>query len=161
MISILVALVTLTVASPFLLGWHHRTALERYKAELRASGRLKTLTEARPIPVLIELNGGPALSNLMDLIPPIPRQFQPAAGDRLAPGTRRVAWAETNLASDEVTNLWPGLRAFLGTNAAAIVWLHRILEAPVLSFNVRYEDGTEQSVALEELGPVRETGHTR
>jgi hypothetical protein len=40
----------------------------------------------------------------------------------------------------------------------AIVTSHDAIKRRV---TVRYEDGTEQSVALEELVPVREAGHSR
>ena len=43
--------------------------------------------------------------------------------------------------SEERTNVWPELRLLLGTNATNLAELRRSLDAPVLEFPVRYEDG--------------------
>ena len=151
----LLALVALVVASPLLLGWHHRAALQRYKAALRASGQLKTLAEARPQPLTNAANGAPALTKLLALLPELPPALQPVPARGLPPGTRRVTWMEPTLPSDELTNLWPELRSFLGTNAVDLARLRSVLEAPVLEFTVPYEAGV--SMALGHLVKIKRT----
>jgi hypothetical protein len=141
----LLVLLTVVLLPPFLMGCYHRVALERYKAALRAAGHLKTLAEARPRSPADMVNGGPALTNLMQRLPSLPSAMQPGMAKGLAAGlpagTRRVIWAQPELPSDEQTNLWPDLRVFLGANAADIAALRSALEAPMLEFAVRYEDG--------------------
>ena len=139
----LLVLLTVVLLPPLLMGCYHRVALERYKAALRAAGHLKTLAEARPRSLADVVNGGPALTNLAQRLPSLPSAMQPgmAKGLGLPAGTRRVNWAQPELPSDEQTNLWPDLRVLLGTHAADIAALRSALEAPVLEFPVRYEDG--------------------
>jgi hypothetical protein len=137
----LLVLLALVLLLPLLLGCYHRMALERYKATLRATGHLKTLTEARPRSPADVVNGGPALTNLAQRLLSLPSAMQPGMAKGLSAGTRRVNWAQPELPSEEQTNLWPDLRVFLGTNAANIADLRSALEAPMLEFAVRYEDG--------------------
>ena len=137
----LLVLLGLVLLPPLFLGCYHRVALQRYRAALRATGHLKTLSESRPQPLPAVVNGGPALTNLAQRLLPLPAAMQPGMAKGLPAGTRRVNWAQPELPNDEQTNLWSDLRVFLGTNAADIAALRSALEAPVLEFPVRYEDG--------------------
>jgi hypothetical protein len=143
-------LLTVVLLPPLFMGCFHRAALECYQAELRAAGHFKTLAEARPRPLTNVVSGGPALTNLLRQLPSVPAAIRFSGVIHLAAGTRRVDWIQPEMPSDERTNLWPELRVFLGTNAAGIAALRGALEAPVLEFAVRYEDGPR--VRLPHLG---------
>ena len=138
---VLLVLLALVLLPPLFLGCYYGVALERYKAQLRAVGHFRTLAEARPRPLTNVVSGGPALTNLLRQLPSVPAAIRFFGGIRLAAGTRRVDWIQPELPSEERTNLWPELRVFLGTNAPGIAALREALEAPVLEFAVRYEDG--------------------
>lgn len=131
----------LVLLVPLFLRCYHRAALERYKAALRSAGHLKTLAEVRPRPRTDVVNGGAALTNLMPRLPSLPSAMQPGMARGLPAGTRRVNWAQPELPSEEQMNLWPDLRVFLSANAAEIHAVRSALQAPMLEFAVRYEDG--------------------
>jgi len=137
----ILAVMAVLAAVPLLLGVRHRSALERYRQSLRASGQLKTLAEATPAPLVNTLNGAPALTSLLIRLPAVPTELQPLSARGLPAGKRGVTWSQTILPTEQTTNVWPALRDFLSTNATDLAALRSACDAPVFDFPLRYQDG--------------------
>jgi hypothetical protein len=145
LIAIALLLLLGVVVTLMALSSHHRRAVERYRAELRAQGHLKNYAEIAPPPLTNGPNGAPALTNVMARLPSLPDY--PAQPGGLASGTRRAPWREMQEPAAGQTNAWSPLLDFLRTHAADIAALRAACAEPAFDFAPRYADGERMTLA--------------
>lgn len=136
--KILLVLVFLVILGFILLlpGHRYQDALKAYKQQLLAKGEKLTMVELAPQPHTNAFNGARALLDLMTSNQ-APSDY-PAMMKIVAPG----------LAAIGSTNIVPAEMLSYERNTSTMVKLRKILEMPVLDFNLNYSLGPQVGAAL-------------
>jgi hypothetical protein len=120
-----------------------RAAAERLKVRLRAGGEKLSIDEV--ISVLPAAagpqNGAPDFLNAYASLSSFDYKLQAIAMAMAQPGRARIAWMQAELPTRESSNVWPKLRTYAETNAAALAELRDALGRPALQFRVDYHQG--------------------
>jgi len=139
---------------------HHfqlKTAVERYKAELRAKGEPMELAQVIPPPVPPEQNSAAlflkavSLFNTNDILIDNP----PPAMHGVAYGKAMVGWEQPEIRSPEGTNSWEEVKAALNRSSEAFNLLFRITNSAQFDFNLDYDQHFEMRLA--HLSPEKKT----
>jgi len=122
---------------------HYRAkaALEKFKAQLRAQGEKLSIDELVPLPPLNTPNGAKDFLDALSRLTSFNADIQPGVMRMVQPGYARIAWQQSTMPTDKSDDIWPGLRAHLETNQAALADLCEALRQPVLHFQVQYHQG--------------------
>jgi hypothetical protein len=141
----------------FIVGAHYwaKAAAERFKERLRAEGEKLSVDELIPVSPTAAgaQNGAMDFLNARASLSSFDYRFQPGAMAMAQPGHARIAWMQAELPTRESSNVWPELRTYVETNAAALVQLQDALQKPLLQFPVNYHQGF--SALLPHLAPVK------
>jgi len=135
------ALVIALVLLPLIAHYRAKAAVVKFTAQLRAQGERLTIDELVPLPPLDKPNGAGAVLNAMSRMTSFDYELQPGVMKMLQPGHARIVWQQTTLPTDKSEDIWPGLRAYVETNRAALAELHEAIGQPVLHFQVQYHLG--------------------
>jgi len=126
---------------------HHyqlRFAVDSYFAELKSKGEPMDLAQVLPPVVSGEQNGAETLRQAETLFggPEDPLYTNCIEGMRMAaPGKALIAWKQPDIRDSDGTNTWDNLQLIVARDEKALDFLHRIVQAPGLSFHIRYEAG--------------------
>jgi len=86
-------------------------------------------------------NGARDFLDAMSRLTTFDAEIQPGVMKMVQPGHARIAWRQPALPTEKSDDIWPGLRAHLETNQAALAELREALRQPVLNFQVNYHQG--------------------
>lgn len=139
-------------------GWalhlYAKSSLSRMKAQLVAAGEKLSVEESLPAPVPDEENGAKEFLDAQTMLSRLDHLVQPTPMSPVTPGRARCLWVETNAATRETSDLWPGLREHLRTNRPALLKLREALERPRLQFKISYSSGFA-GLAVNHLSPLK------
>jgi len=125
---------------------HFRTkrALADYQKQLIAAGEKLTVDEVMPKPVPLEQNGANTFFRaftLMNVAQSVFTTNPPSSMTMVAAGKARVGWAEPQIRSEKATNSWDDAIANVNELAPALASLEKLIERPMLDFNLNYRMG--------------------
>ncbi len=133
------------MAWPVAAHYRVKSRLAEYKRQLEASGEKLRIAELAPLPFPegVRASGTLLMSAVgLGAIAP-PASNQPPMMKFLAPGHALAASRQNILPTQESTNVWPGVDAMLARREDVLAQIRAALEAPVLSFDLDYQQGYE------------------
>jgi hypothetical protein len=135
------ALVFVLALLPVIAHFRAKAALKEFKAQLVARGEKLSIDELVPRPSLDTPNGANAVLKAIANLTTFSYEILPGVMKTLEPGRARIAWQQATLPTESSEDIWPGLRAYVDTNRAALADLCKATEQPVLHFPVQYHLG--------------------
>jgi hypothetical protein len=121
-----------------------KSPLEEYKAKLRADGEKLAIEDWIPPRVPADQNGAELLreaANLASASDSFVNDNLPPAMRTVAPGKAMIGFQQPDIRSDTGTNSWDQMDAALLARADELELLHKIIERPVLDFDLDYKQG--------------------
>jgi hypothetical protein len=147
------ALLIVVALLPVIAHYRAKAAAEKFKAQLRAQGEKLSIDELVPLPPLNTPNGARDFLDAMSRLTSFNAEIQPSPMKMVQPGQARITWQQSTLPTEKSDDIWPGLRAHLETNRAALADLREALRQPVLHFQVQYSQSF--SALLPHLAPLK------
>jgi len=130
---------------------HHyqlRSAVDHYKAGLKASGEIMELSQTLPPPVAPERNGTEILRQAAVLVEGDKSFFESSndygffpACQMVVPGKALISFQQPDLRTTTATNSWEQLQAMMGSVRPALDLLAQLPEHPEYDFQLHYELG--------------------
>jgi hypothetical protein len=152
--ALLVIALAIAIAS---VPYRARRAVERYQAQLLASGEKLNPEQLWPIPPPLESNGAPLFRQVMMLnwsgLTNILDKNAPVAMRMIAPGKAAVGWAQPNVHSNIDTNTWEEIEAALSRFDSYLDDVRLAAQRPVFDFGLDYRQGW--SLLLPHLAPLK------
>jgi hypothetical protein len=138
---------------------HSKSAVERYKDQLRAAGENLDLKELLPPHVDSDKNGVELFRQAVPALPTVGilATNAPAMMKLVAPGKAMVGWQQADIWDDTVqgTNSWADLDQELQMGGATIDLLRQASERPQLNFELDYSQGF--TLLLPHLSKIKES----
>ena len=148
LISIVVVL-GLAILIPYIHHHRLRAAVEAYIAELKAKGEPMDLAQVIPLPVPPEQNSAPLITNALNQIKGYytTMKSDPPGLSMIAPGKAMIGWRQPAIynRSFNVTNSWEQLGTELVKEQDNLTKLRRLVDHPVLDFDLDYQASFDQS----------------
>jgi hypothetical protein len=151
--ALLVIALAIGIAS---IPYRARRAVEKYQAQLLASGERLNPEQLWPVPPPLESNGAPLFRQVMiNWVPGtnILDKNAPVAMRMVAPGKAMVSWAQPDLHYDRATNTWEEIEAALSRFDSCLEEVRLAAQRPVLDFCLDYRQGP--SLLLPHLAPLK------
>jgi hypothetical protein len=126
---------------------HSKSAVERYKDQLRAAGEKLDAKELIPPHIDPEKNGVEYFNQAFRLMPSLTGMLSsnpPTGVKMVAPGKAMVQWQQTEIVSDDkmpATNSWADLEQELQLRSSALEFIRQAVERPQLNFELDYQQG--------------------
>jgi len=160
LLLVIAAVVLLLVAWLAVSSIHATNAVERYKAQLRASGERLAFTDLIPPPLKPESNGveffnqaAPLLNSSAGMLDTNDVPYM----KMVAPGKAMVGWQQVKIVSfyrGGATNTWQDLEVALQAQGNAFELLQKTVSRPVLDFGLDYR-ALPDSIAFQPMIKVK------
>jgi hypothetical protein len=148
LISIVVVL-GLAILIPYIHHHRLRAAVEACIAELKAKGEPMDLAQVIPSPIPPEQNSAPLITNALNQIKGYytTMKSDPPGLSMIAPGKAMIGWRQPAIynRSFNVTNSWEQLGTELVKEQDNLTKLRRLVDHPVLDFDLDYQASFDQS----------------